>query len=301
MNVPETTSAENLARYIGSKILATGKGNAWRDIQAWILLNPPSVKAFTHPAVSEPYIAWTISGEVDFQEREGGRPWSTHRIKKGSFFLTTGGPPYECRWKAVTPEPFESMMVILGVPLLDRAMAEVFGPKAPAARLRDLSGFTDPALESWTGLLRDELGRRKASALFVQGIAQAIAVHLARNYAEVTGGPRSASPSLPGYKLKQVLDWMAEHLADGFSLDDLAAMAGLSKFYFDRLFKSATGVSPSRYHTTLRVEEAKRLLRENGTSVIDVAIEVGYATPSHFAQVFRRETGLSPSDYRRQR
>jgi AraC family transcriptional regulator len=65
------------------------------------------------PAVSEPFLAWSLSGEVDFQEREGDGPWITNRIKKGSFFLTSGGAPYECRWKAVTAEPFLSLHVSL--------------------------------------------------------------------------------------------------------------------------------------------------------------------------------------------
>jgi AraC family transcriptional regulator len=94
---------------------------------------------------------------------------------------------------------------------------------------------------------------------------------------------------------------MAQHLAQEFNLDRLAAQAGLSKFYFNRLFKSALGLSPSRYLMTLRMGEAKRLLRETKRSVVDVGLDVGYANPSHFAQLFRRETGLSPSDYRRQR
>jgi AraC family transcriptional regulator len=45
---------------------------------------------------------------------------------------------------------------------------------------------------------------------------------------------------------------------------------------------------------------ARRLLRETKKSVVAVALEVGYASPSHFAQLFRRKTGLSPSDYRQQ-
>lgn len=49
------------------------------------------------------------------------------------------------------------------------------------------------------------------------------------------------------------------------------------------------------------MSEARRLLRETKMGVVDVALEVGYANPSHFACLFRRETGLSPSDYRRQR
>jgi AraC family transcriptional regulator len=51
----------------------------------------------------------------------------------------------------------------------------------------------------------------------------------------------------------------------------------------------------------LRIEESKRLLRETKQSVVAVALDVGYSNPSHFAQLFRRETGLSPRDYRRQR
>ena len=133
--------------------------------------------------------------------------------------------------------------------------------------------------------LREELMRRRASPFFVQGLAQAIAVHLARNYAEVVQEPRSASPSLPGFKLHQITDWMAEHLAEEFHLDRLAAQSGLSKFHFNRLFKSATGVSPSHYHINLRMDAAKRQLRETKKSVVEIAMAVGYATPSHFAQL----------------
>jgi AraC family transcriptional regulator len=177
----------------------------------------------------------------------------------------------------------------------------VFGAEASQARLRDISAFTDVALSALMERVREELMRRHASALFLQGIAQAIAIHLARNYAETIRDSPSGSPSLPGYKLRQITDWMAQNVAEEFNLDRLAARAGLSKFYFNRLFKSALGVSPSHYHITLRMEEAKRLLRETKESVVSVALDVGYANPSHFAQLFRRETGLSPSDYRRQR
>ena len=143
--------------------------------------------------------------------------------------------------------------------------------------------------------------RRHASPLFLKGMAQAIAIHLARNYAEAVKESPSGSPSLPGFKLQQISNWMAEHMAEDFNLDQLAVQAGVSKFYFTRLFKNAMGVSPSRYLLKLRMDEARRLLRETKRSVVDIAMDVGYANPSHFARFFRRETGLSPSDYRQQR
>jgi AraC family transcriptional regulator len=301
MPVPETTSAEAFERYVGGKCLRAGRGEAWREIKAWLIALPPVVDTLHLPSVSEPSLAWTTSGEVDFQEREGKRPWITHRLKKGSLFLTSGGAPYDCRWRAVTSEPFQSMAVFIELPLLQRAMEEVFGAEAPQARLRDISAFMDEPLSALMERVREELMRRQASPLFLQGVAQAIAVHLARNYAETVTNSPSGSPALPGYKLRQITDWMAQNLAEEFNLDRLAAQAGLSKFYFNRLFKAAMGVSPSRYHIALRMDEAKRRLRETKESVVSVALDVGYTNPSHFAQLFRRETGLSPSDYRQQR
>jgi len=300
MSVPETTSAEGLERFVGGKSLFHGRGDAWRDLKAWIMALPPEGDTLPLPSVSEPFVAWTISGEIDFQEREYKRPWITNRIRKGSFFLTSGGAPYDVRWKAVTPEPFEAMSVFIELPVLQHAFAEVFGADAEKAKLRDVSAFTDETLNSFMERLREELMREDASQLFVSAIAQAIAIHLARNYAEIQES-RTPSPSLPGYKLKQVTDWIAEHLTEDLNLDQLSAQVGLSKFHFHRLFKRAVGVSPSRYHIDLRMNEARRLLRETKNSVVDVALDVGYTNPSHFAKLFRRETGLTPSDYRRQR
>ena len=301
MPVPETTSAEAFERYVGGKCLRAGRGDAWRDIKAWTVALPRIVDVLHLPSVSEPFLAWTTSGEVEFQEREGEEPWFTQRLTNGSFFLTSGGASYDCRWRTVTSEPFESMAVFIALPLLQRALAEVFGEDVAHARLRTVSAFTDDALNSWMERLREELMRRHASPLFLQGIAQAIAIHLARNYAEIAKESPSGSPSLPGFKLWQICNWMAEHMAENFNLDQLAAHAGVSKFYFTRLFKNAMGLSPSRYLLTLRMAEARRLLRETKRSVADVALDVGFANPSHFARFFRRETGLSPSDYRQQR
>jgi AraC family transcriptional regulator len=301
MSVPETTSAEGFERYVGGKVLFESRGDAWRDIKAWIVALPPMGDTLHLPSVSEPFLAWTISGEVDFQERENKRPWITRRIKKGSFFLTSGGAPYDTRWKALTSEPFESTFVFVELPLLQRALEEVFGADAEHAQLRDVSAFTDVALDSLIAALRDELRRQQASPLLVEGIAQAIAIHLARNYAVTGEELHHGSPSLPGYKLRQITDWMAEHIAEDLNLDRLAAQVGLSKFHFHRLFKRAMGVSPSRHHINLRMNVARRLLRETKQSVVAVALDVGYTNPSHFAKLLRRETGLTPSDYRRQR
>jgi AraC family transcriptional regulator len=300
MQVPETTSAENLHRYSRGTTLVAGNGNAWREIKASIVALPASADAPQVPTVSEPFVVWITSGEAEFQERQNSGPWLTTRLTKGSFFLTLGGAPYDCRWRTLTADPFECMLVLISLPLFSRALEEVFGAQATNARLQDNSGFTDPTLNSLMDQLYGELKRGNASPLFVQGIAQAIAIHLARTYAVMENNARRGSPSLPGYKLQRITEWMAEHIVEDFTLGQLAALAGLSKYHFHRLFKSAMGVSPLRYHTNLRMELARKLLRETKRPVVNVAIEVGYANPSHFARVFRQETGFCPGDYRRQ-
>lgn len=252
------------------------------------------------PGVSEAYLAWTFSGEAEFQEREGNGPWITHRIKAGSFFLTTGGGPYECRWKTLSADPFLAMMVFVELPLLTRALEEVYGTDAPRVRLRDLSAFTDSDLNWMMEGVRQELTARRASVLRVQGLAHLIATHLARNYAEIPEHPHGESAALPGFKLKQVTDWIEAHLDEEFDLDALAAKAGLSKFHFHRLFKQATGMSPAKFQLDARMKEARRRLRETKQSVVTIALDTGFSSPSHFAQVFRREAGMTPSEFRRQ-
>ena len=246
MPVPDTTSAESIHRYAVGKQVAVSKGPAWRDIQVSVMALPPVAEVFTMPAVTEPFIVWTISGDAETQEREHNGPWLTSRMKKGSMFLTAAGAPYDFRYRTLTPEPYEVMLVLLSLPLFNEALQEVFGANAANARLRDVSGFEDPQLVPLLQQLREEATRQASSPLLVRGLAQAIAIHLARNYTALTEGTASEASVLPGFKLRRITDWMAAHLAEEFSLPRLAEQAGMSEFHFNRLFKRATGVPPSR-------------------------------------------------------
>ncbi|WP_161601309.1 AraC family transcriptional regulator [Paenibacillus luteus] len=82
------------------------------------------------------------------------------------------------------------------------------------------------------------------------------------------------------------------------SLDDVAAAAGLSKYYFTRMFTQTTGSSPMDYVTKLRIEKAVELLRGSTLSVEEIAYTVGFASGSYFSKVFRSRVGFPPADFR---
>ena len=92
---------------------------------------------------------------------------------------------------------------------------------------------------------------------------------------------------------------MEAHLAAPFDLDSLAALCGMSRFHFSRSFRTTTGQTPSGWFMQRRVQKASEMLRKTNVPIIEIALEIGYESPSHFAQVFRRVTGVSSRDYRK--
>ncbi|MCF6371206.1 AraC family transcriptional regulator [Rhizobium halophilum] len=295
---PERTSPLGLEQYIAGRTLVSGDGPAWDDMFVQVYSRLNKQEPFLVPAVAEPLIVWIISGEAIVEERDLDGEWVASTVTVGDFFLTRSPTPYEMRWRAVGEAPFQVMHLYLSVPLFERVSCDLLGYTAPPA-LRDISGGNDLQLSHLLALVHQELtAEGKGSQLFIQGLAQTLAVHLIRNYA-ASEAPDDRQNALPGFKLRRAVAHLEEHLAEPFNLAQLAKTVGMSEFHFSRLFKKATGLSPSRYFIRQRVARAQQLLQETDTSIIEIGMSVGYSSPSHFAQVFRRETGLPPSHYRR--
>ncbi len=296
--MPERTSPLGLEQYIAGRTLVSGDSPAWNDMFVKVYSRLNKQEPFLVPAVAEPLIVWVISGEAVVEERDLDGEWVANTVTVGDFFLTRSPTPYEMRWRAIGEAPFQVMHLYLSVPLFERVAYDVLGCAAPPA-LRDISGGKDTQLSHLLALIHQELtSEGKGSQLFIQGLAQSLAVHLIRNYA-ASDAPDDRQNALPGFKLRRAVAYLEENLAEPFNLAQLAETVGMSEFHFSRLFKKATGLSPSRYFIRQRIAKAQLLLQETDTSIIEVGMSVGYSSPSHFAQVFRRETGLQPSHYRR--
>jgi AraC-like DNA-binding protein len=104
---------------------------------------------------------------------------------------------------------------------------------------------------------------------------------------------------LAPWQVRRCTEYLSVHMSDNVGLDDLSALVDLSPFHFARAFKQSTGVPPHRYQVGLRIARAKVLLEATDAPVTQIAFDVGYESSQALARLFRREVGLSPSDYRR--
>ena len=75
-------------------------------------------------------------------------------------------------------------------------------------------------------------------------------------------------------------------------------MAGLSPSHFSRLFKETIGQRPMQFVTRYRIEQAKRRLFDLQRSLVDIALECGFADQAHFSRVFKQVEGVTPSAFR---
>jgi transcriptional regulator GlxA family with amidase domain len=94
-------------------------------------------------------------------------------------------------------------------------------------------------------------------------------------------------------------EWLAEHYREADAIRQLVEWANIPERTLKRRFKAATGNSIIEHLQNLRVEEAKRLLESGHMPVDEISVEVSYEDPSFFRRLFKRRTGLTPSQYRR--
>jgi len=99
--------------------------------------------------------------------------------------------------------------------------------------------------------------------------------------------------------LRRTREHIEQRLAHKISLRELAGIAGLSAGHFSRAFKQSVGMSPHRYLLRRRVAAAEELIRGTDRSLAEVALSVGFADQSHFTRAFVRESGVTPSAFRR--
>ena len=166
-------------------------------------------------------------------------------------------------------------------------------------QLAQQPGIEDPALASLMRLMETDVAAGYPTGkLYGESLSLALAAHVAGRYST---GPIETPPrdGLARPVLERVLDYLCANLGRDLTIAELARVANMSPHHFSLRFKASVGVAPHQWVTRARVREAERLLRARSMSVAEVALSLGFASQSHFTDVFRRLTGTTPKRYQR--
>jgi AraC-like DNA-binding protein len=238
--------------------------------------------------------------DTPFVERH--RSHSVSYVRKGSFGCSTRGrffelvagsilvghpgDEYTCTHDHVCGD--ECLSFFLAPELVetigDRTEIWQIGAAPPLPELMVLGELAQAAAEGRSDIGLDEIGQVFASR-FVEA---------------VSGRPRRPVPTAARDRRRAVETalWIDAHSHRPIDLEHAAAQAGISPFHFLRLFSSVLGVTPHQYLVRARLRHAARLLADDGTSITEVAYDVGFGDLSNFVRTFHRAAGVSPRRFR---
>lgn len=161
-----------------------------------------------------------------------------------------------------------------------------------------VGSHSSPGLVTCIQLFCEELKNQQESfESACQQLAQLILLQMNRLYPLMRTTLSNRKSSLECTRVRQFID---EHFSEPITLDQLAAYAGLNKYYLVHVFNREMGCSPISYLIERRITESKRLLSTTTISVQQISSRLGFSSPSYFSQSFRRATGFSPVEFRRQ-
>ncbi len=167
--------------------------------------------------------------------------------------------------------------------------------------LADRVGFEDAATAHILEMLSQPMVMKdSASRLFMEQAIDLLGIQLIRNHSSLASMPQAETRrGLADWQVKRVTNYMNDFLDRDIGLDEMAALVDLSRFHFATAFRLATGVAPHQYLTALRMTRARKLLAQPELPITQVALTVGYQTPSAFTASFRKANNMTPSEFRR--
>ncbi len=191
------------------------------------------------------------------------------------------------------------MALIIDPIFLHQVALETNCPYPERVELLSVLKTRDHQIQCIVQSLQSEMHQSSwGSGLYLDSLANLLAIHLLRNYTVRPLKRRQYTEGLGELKLKRVLEYINAHLEQDVQLSDFAEVADLSQCYFASLFKQSMGNAPWQYVVGQRVERAKKRLKHGNNSLAEIALQCGFNSQSHFTQQFRKFTGVTPKAYR---
>lgn len=246
------------------------------------------------PGLNDHVIITYYGDPQDIVWRVGG---DRHASQTRSGTITIIPQAYEGRWDIAGPIGVSH--VFLSGERLRESAEQLAG--GVAVDLLPRVGFDDPVAARLMHMLGQEaLSPDTSSRLFVEQATDLLVTQLVRGHSSFGALTKEAPRrGLADWQVKRVTEYMRAHLDGEVSLAELAGLVNLSRFHFVTAFRLATGRTPHDWLTALRIQEAQRLLAVPELPVTEIALAVGYQTPSSFAAAFRKVAKMTPTEFRR--
>jgi AraC family transcriptional regulator len=185
---------------------------------------------------------------------------------------------------------------------LFRRLADDFNlPESPSRSIRYVAGVRDDVINQiGLSLIPAMADETAAGRMFVETASATLAARLLQAYcdSETSQSHEPTAHRLDQIRLRRVLDYISINIDKEITLAQLAAVAGLSVFHFARTFTRAMGVSPYRYVSRMRLENAMADIAAGKLSLAEIAFNAGFSSQASFTRAFCRVTGLTPGEYR---
>ncbi len=232
--------------------------------------------------------------------RDGGEGPLEHELRPGNIVVCPAGSVI--RWSARTR--VRCCVLALDATLLDSAAAGIYGAAAGDFALIPAEREYDFGIVGLSGVLAEEAMRgAPGNNLYVNSLANILAVHLLRNYAKWSrNGPENESRTAFERTLsapepvQRAVAFIRQNHTRNVGLREIADAARVSPFHLAHLFEERLGVSPYQYLLHLRVQSAQSLLAAGAAmqSLAEVALAVGFSDQSHLTRHFKRVLGVTP-------
>jgi AraC family transcriptional regulator len=243
------------------------------------------------PAVDKVSLALVLS---DFSARWRGRQGlRTENVSAGAVAICEFGGPRQFEMR----NPAEFGIVTMPNETLEQAGQDARYVR-PELQTHDV--LNDSTLRRLMEiLLSEKQAGFRSGALFLDSVAATLANYLLRHYSVAAAVFKNSTGGLAPSVLRRSIEFIHAHIESDLRLRDLAREANISMSHLIRGFRQSTGKTPYQYLLHQRIERARSLMRDHRAPLTEVALASGFADQHHLARVFRRITGVTPSNYRR--
>lgn len=229
-------------------------------------------------------LLYIVEGQGVFSSAASGKS----NVRKGDMILIFPG-----EWHTYAPDNntgwTEYWIGFSGANVDSRVVSGFFSKESPVYNI----GYNETVVE----LYRDAIGVAKKQEKYFQQLLAGIVNHLlGLMFMLSTGRKQKESLNLP--MVDKARAYMQEHVEDILEMPEVAAYLNISYSTFRHIFKKYTGLAPSQYYLNLKMHRAKELLRGSSSSVKEISIILHFDTPEYFTTLFKKKTGMTPSQFR---